>query len=106
MAAALGDLNWTTALCYLDDVLVWGRTWKEHTDLLEAVFNKFQKAGALLNANKCCFGVWKVEFRGHVISEGTMQMSEGRTGALINTPRPSTVTMLRKAMGAFSYVQR
>ena len=104
MTAALGDPNWTAALCYLDDVLVWGRTWKEHTDRLEAVLNKLQKAGALLNPNKCCFGVRKVEFLGHVITEGTMQVSEARTSGLINTPRPCTVTMLLKAMGAFSYV--
>ena len=37
MTAALGDLNWTAALCYLDDVLVWGRTWKEHTDRVEGL---------------------------------------------------------------------
>ena len=43
MKTALGDLNWTAAMCYLDDVLVWGRTWKEHTDRLEAVLNKLQK---------------------------------------------------------------
>ena len=94
MTAALSDLNWTAALCYLDEVLVWGRTWKEHTDRLEAVLNKLQKAGALLNPNKCCFGVLKVEFLGHVIIEGTMQLSEARTSALINTPHPCTVTML------------
>ena len=60
----------------------------------------------LLNPEKCTFGVRRIEFLGHVIGEGMLSISEARRQALINTPKPTTVTMLRKALGAFSYVQR
>ena len=106
MSAILGELNWTAALCYLDDVLVWGRSWTEHNSRLREVLSKLRSAGVLLNPDKCCFGVREVEFLGHVIAAGTMRISEARTQSLLRTPKPTTVTMLRKAMGAFSYVQR
>ena len=106
MSAILGELNWSAALCYLDDVLVWGRTWREHSERLREVLNKLRNAGVLLSPTKCCFGVREVEFLGHVIGNGTMRISEARTRALMETPKPTTVTLLRKAMGAFSYVQR
>ena len=35
-----------------------------------------------------------------------LSISDARREALINTPKPTTVTMQRKALGAFSYVQR
>ena len=105
MAAILGKLNWTAALCYLDDVLVWGRTWEEHNTRLRAVLEKMRDAGVLLNPEKCCFGVRQAEFLGHVVSNGTISLSKARTKALLDTPRPTTVTLLRKAMGAFAYVQ-
>ena len=106
MSAILGQLNWTAALCYLDDVLVWGRNWEEHGSRLREVLTKLRSAGVLLNPDKCCFGVREVEFLGHMIAAGTMGISDARVQALLRTPRPTTVTLLWKAMGAFSYVQR
>ena len=107
MAAILGNLNWTAALCYLDDVLVWGSTWEEHNTRLRAVLEKMRDAGVLLNPEKCCFGVRQAEFLGHVVSNGTISLSKARTKALLDTPRPTIVTLLRKAGGgAFAYVQR
>jgi hypothetical protein len=35
-----------------------------------------------------------------------LSINDARREALINTPKLTTVTMLRKAIGAFSYVQR
>ena len=60
----------------------------------------------LLNPQKCTFGVCSIEFLGHVIGDAILSISEARREALINIHKPTTVTMLRKAPGAFSYVQR
>ena len=35
-----------------------------------------------------------------------LSINEARREELLKTPLPTTVTMLRKALGAFSYVQR
>ena len=37
---------------------------------LKDVLSKFRDPGTLLNPQKCCFGVQRVEFLGHVISDG------------------------------------
>ena len=106
MSGALGSLNWQVALCYLDDILVWGATWTEHMQRLRLVLQRLQEVGMLLNPEKCTFGVRRIEFLDHVIGEGMLSISDARREALINTPKPTTVTMQRKALGAFSYVQR
>ena len=44
MATILGNSNFTDALCYLDDVLVWGPTWAEHMERLKRVLEKIRAA--------------------------------------------------------------
>ena len=106
MTIILGELSWNSALAYLDDVMVWSETWDEHLRRLKAVFQKFREAGMKLNPEKCQFGQQCIEFLGHIISSKGLEIDKGRISALINIARPTTVTELRKAMGAFSYLQR
>ena len=106
MSGVLGSLNWKVALFYLDDILVWGTTWTEHIQRLRQVLQRLQEVGMLLNPEKCTFGVRRIEFLGHVMGKGMLSINEARRQALINTPKPTTVTMLRKALGAFSHVRR
>ena len=106
MTAILGELSWNSALAYLDDVIVWSVTWEEHLHRLRDVFDKFRKAGMKLNAEKCRFGQRRIEFLGHVISSRGLEIDAGRVADLQNIARPTTVTELRKAIGAFSYLQR
>ena len=103
MSGVLGSLNWEVALCYLDDILVRGTTWAEHLQRLQKVE---EGVGMLLNPEKCTFGVRQIEFLGHVIGDGMLSINEARREELLRTPLPTTVTMLRKALRAFSYVQR
>ena len=106
MSGVLGSLNWEVALCYLDDILVWGTTWAEHLQRSRKVLQRIREVGMLLNPEKCTFGVRQIEFLGHVIGDGMLSINEARREELLRTPLPTTVTMLRKALGAFSYVQR
>lgn len=56
MDTVLRGLRWHTCLCYLDDVIVFSRTFPEHLDRLRAVFDCFLAAGLQLNHKKCHFG--------------------------------------------------
>ena len=87
-------------------MIVWSQTWEEHLQRLGDVSDQFRKAGMKLNAEKCWFGQRKIEFLGHVISCKGLEIDAGHVSDLLTIPRPSTVTDLRKAIGAFSYLQR
>ena len=90
----------------MDDILVWGRTWQEHTARLHEVLQRLRDAGALLNPAKCTFGVREIEFLGHTLADGKTFISKALVEALLTTPLPDTKKMLRKALGSFAYVQR
>ena len=106
MSVVLGDSQYTEALCYLDDILVWGRSWKEHLTRLERVLGRIRAAGMLLSPEKCVFGTRRVEYLGHVIEGGCVRIHEDRVKQLRNLPLPRDVHELRRALGAFAYVQR
>ena len=106
MSTVLGDSNYTDALCYLDDVLVWGRTWDEHQDRLRRVLTKIRDAQLKLSLSKCKFGEREVEYLGTTIRHGMLSISEQRVEVLRNLPAPVSVTELRSALGAFAFVQR
>ena len=63
MSAILGECNFVEALCYLDDILVWGRTWDEHITRLNKVLTKMPKDKKPLDWHYHCRSVCLVHVR-------------------------------------------
>ena len=53
----------------IDDMLIHGKTQKEHDERVRAVLKKLDEAGTTLNPENCECYKRKVKFAGHVISE-------------------------------------
>ena len=106
MSVILGSSNFVDALCYLDDILVWGETWEIFMKRLRRILEKIKQAGLSLAAKKCQFGVREVSYLGCTIKEGMVQINEQRVQQLRQIERPKNVRELRRALGAFGYVQR
>ena len=70
MMAILGESQYSEALCYLGDILAWGRDWSEHMVRLRNVFGKLKTAGVRLSPGKCVFGAKRVEYLGHTCKGG------------------------------------
>lgn len=49
MDTILRGLKWEVCMCYLDDVVIFGRTFSEHNKRLDLVLNCLEKAGLVLN---------------------------------------------------------
>lgn len=56
MDSVLRGLKWDICLCYLDDVVIFGKTFDEHNGRLSRVLDCLHKAGLILNSTKCRFG--------------------------------------------------
>ena len=55
MGIVLKGLQWHGCLVYLDDIIVYGRTFQEHLERLTAVFERLESAGLRLKPSKCTF---------------------------------------------------
>ena len=90
-------------ICYLDDVLVTGKTKSEHLANLKSVLERFSKFGIKLRLKKCKFMENSVEYLGHVIDEQGLHVSQRKIDAVRNMPAPTNVSELRALLGLINY---
>ena len=65
---ALTGLLDKVCLAYLDDILIYGRTFKEHTDNLRLVLRRLKTKGVKLRVDKCEFVKPEVRYLGRLVS--------------------------------------
>ena len=61
--------NINGARVYMDDILVWGHTEKEHDERLEAVRDRIRKYGLMMNQEKCVVKKNAITFLGEELSD-------------------------------------
>lgn len=91
---------------YIDDIYVEGRTKREHDERLNKVLSRLKQRNVQLNLKKCVFGVTRLEFLGHLITENGIEPSEGKTEALRSFRKPENANELRSFLGLASYLSR
>ena len=69
MNECLGGLRDLRCIAYLDDVLIYGRTFEEHLENLEAVLKRLKEKGIKLNLKKCHFFKREVKYLGRLVSK-------------------------------------
>ena len=94
------------AAVYIDDIIIFSDSWKDHLTHIARVFNCFQQAGLTAKLSKCDFGKTHVQYMGHVIGSGTLAVPNHRIMALADYKRPITKKMLRSFLGCMSYYRR
>ena len=69
MTIVFSGMLYNTCLAYLDDIIIFGRTFEEHLESLDRALNRVQNETLKLKPSKCRFGQQSVHFLGHVISD-------------------------------------
>ena len=92
MESCLGDLHLKYCIIYLDDIIIFLKTPGEHLKQLRSVFEKLDEAGLRLKPGKCEFFRPQLEYLGHVVSKEGIETNPKKMAAIVNWPRPTTVT--------------
>ena len=106
MENCLGDLHLNWCIIYLDDIIVYSKTPKEHLKRLEAVFGKISKASLKLKLSKCEFFKPEITYLGHVVSSKGIATDPKKIRAIQQWPRPTTVTEVRRFTGLTNYYRK
>ena len=91
---------------YIDDILIFSKTWEEHLKHIEWVLGKLEEAHLVLSKEKCEWGKESIEFLGHLIDDKGVHITEFRTEKMKNYPIPRNPKEVQRAMGLFNYVRR
>ena len=75
---------------YMDDVVIYSSSWEEHRVHVREVLRKLKGAGLTVNPAKCSWGGTTMEFLGHLVVNGNMNIPGKRVKALAsyNQARP------------------
>lgn len=106
MENVLNGLQWKTCLVYLDDVIVYSKTFDEHLDRLREVFERLQAAGLKLKPKKCQLFQRSVQYLGHIISEDGVKTDPEKIRTVAEWPMPITAKQVRSFLGLASYYRR
>ena len=106
MECVLRGLTYEICLVYLDDVIVFSRTFEEHLVRLEQVFKRFRDANIKLKPSKCHFGCQKVNFLGHVVTAEGVHPDPQKVSAVKEFPVPRNVKQVRSFLGLCNYYRK
>ena len=102
----MGDIHLLQCLIYLDDVIVFSKTFDEHLDRLRAILQRLRENGLKSKPSKCQFLQTSVKYLGHVISEEGITTDPEKIETLKTWPVPQNVDDVRRFLGFSGYYCR
>ena len=106
MAKAMRGLIWKNCLVYLDDVVVFSRTFSEHLVHLKEVLHRLRAANLKLSPTKCILARSQVHYLGHVVSGQGIAVDPKKIEAVKTFPEPTCVKEVRQFLGLAGYYRR
>ena len=93
-------------LVYIDHILVFSATLKEHVLLLRAVFQRLEQYSLKVKLKKCAFAQPQLRYLGHVISAEGVHTDPRNIEKVQNWSSPSSVKELRQFLGLAGYYRK
>ena len=106
MELVFRGLQWRTLLIYLDDIICFGRTFKETLERLEEVLRRLQGANLKLKPKKCTLFQKEVSFLGYRVSADGISPQADKIECIKSIPEPRNLTDVRSFLGFLGYYRR
>ena len=106
MECILRGLNWEICLIYIDDIIVFSRSFSKHLQDLSEVFNRLLAANIKLRPEKCSFARESVNYLGHVVSKNGVSPDSEKTKLIKSFPVPKNPKQIKQFLGLAGYYRR
>ena len=108
MEETLEDFRDEFAVPYLDDIIIFSKSFEEHIEHLRLVLRRLKEKGLKLKMEKCDFFKNQVKFLGRIVSEEGHRMDDKSVEAVraLADHTPKTVGEIRQLIGLLSYHRR
>ena len=108
MESCLRGIRDEFCIPYLDDIIVFSRSFEDHVDHVRQVLQRLQKFGIKLKPSKCNLFKKKIKYLGRIVTSEGYSMDPDNSIAVekFKTDPPTTVGELRRLMGMLGYFRR
>ncbi|XP_064459039.1 uncharacterized protein LOC135369375 [Ornithodoros turicata] len=106
MDEVLGDAKYNFAMAYMDDVVIFSRSFHEHLSHLKVVLGRMQAAGLTVNPRKMQLATNRIDLLGFTVESGTVRPNEDKLKAILDYPRPQDVKSLQRFLGMIGFYRQ
>ena len=108
MESCLGEFRDEFCAPYLDDVIVYSKSFDEHVEHVRKILRRLKEKGIKLKAEKCDMFKREVVYLGRIVSEEGYRVDPESTKALLKLHNyvPKTVGEVRHLTGLLGYYRR
>jgi len=99
----MSGLTYDVCVVYLDDILVFSKTFDEHLEHLATVFDRLDHYSLKLKPSMCSLFQRKVSFLGHVVSRHGIECHPQKLVTIATWPTPTSISEVRTFCGLASY---
>ena len=103
MDTLLGDLLYKTVMVYLDDIVIYTKTWEEHLAMLDEVFQRLRAAGLKASPSKCEIAQEQLLYLGHMVTREGILPDPSNVQAILHAAPPVDVTGIKSFLGMTAY---
>lgn len=93
-------------LVFFDDILIYSRDWSTHLSHLSEVLSLLKSHVLYTKISKCSFGLTKIDYLGHIVSNTGVEMDPQKLEAVRDWPVPDSISNLRGFLGLTGYYRR
>ncbi len=93
-------------IVYIDDILVYSKTLKEHIHQVRSVLLRLMEHQLYAKLEKCEFHTTSVAFLGYIISPEGIAMDDHKVNAVVNWPCPRNLKELQRFLGFANFYRR
>ena len=91
------------AMGYIDNIIIYSRSEKEHLEHLEEIFSRLKAAGLKLKLEKCCFLKKHIQYLRHLISAEGIQPLPEKLESIAKMPAPKNPKEVKQFLGLVGY---
>jgi hypothetical protein len=106
MSTVLAPILRKFAVVFIDDVLIYSKTWEEHLSHIQQVFEILQHHKFKMKLSKCVFSQEQLSYLGHIISVNGVAIDRKKVADVQNWPRPTSVKEVRGFLGFAGYYKK
>ena len=92
-----------SVIIFLDDILVFSKSWREHLHQLDAVSLAQEEESLFCNQAKCQFRLYEVKFLGRVVSGSTLSPDPDKLEAVASGQFPGRLRTYDDSLGLQTY---
>ena len=95
----LSSVRFRCAITYLDDIIVYSRTFKGHLEDLKVVLSLLKDAGVSLKLKKCSLTATQVEYLGFKVGRDGLSVNPEKIYAVLKAKIPESKSEIRSFLG-------